>query len=74
MTDCIQSSLEFEKDSRCSSKIKNKSQKNGELPLFSKKVYCACCGKAFNKNNVKLKDKNKEYLQCKSKSHSSEYM
>ena len=47
---------------------RNRSQKNGELPLFSKKVYCACCGKAFNKNNVKLKTKNKEYLQCKGNS------
>ena len=46
---------------------KNRSQKNGELPLFSKKVYCACCGKPFSKNNVRTKTKNKEYLQCKSK-------
>lgn len=48
-----------------SSVKKNRPQKNGELPLFSKKVYCSCCGKAFNKNNVKTKTKNKEYLQCR---------
>ena len=46
-------------------KTKNRSQKNGEIPLFSKKVYCACCGKAFNKNNAKVKSGNKEYLQCR---------
>lgn len=46
---------------------KNRPQKNGELPLFSKKVYCACCGKPFNKNNVHIKSINKEYLQCKSR-------
>ena len=53
---------------------KNKSQKNGELPLFSKKVYCACCGRAFNKNNVHIKSKNKEYLQCKSKRNTEGYI
>ena len=44
---------------------KNRTQKNGETPLFSKKVYCACCGKAFYKNNAKVKSGNKEYLQCR---------
>lgn len=52
----------FEKTTR------NKSQKNGEVPLFSKKVYCSCCGKAFYKNNAKVKSGNKEYLQCRGNS------
>lgn len=47
---------------------KNRTQKNGETPLFSKKVYCSCCGKAFYKNSAKVKDGNKEYLQCRGNS------
>ena len=47
---------------------KNRSQKNGETPLFSKKVYCSCCGKAFYKNSAKVKEGNKEYLQCRGNS------
>lgn len=46
-------------------KTRTRTQKNGEIPLFSKKVYCSCCGKAFNKNNAQVKDGNKEYLQCR---------
>lgn len=46
-------------------KKRTKSQKNGEIPLFSKKVYCSCCGRIFNKNNAKVKNGNKEYLQCR---------
>ena len=53
---------------------KNRAQKNGELPLFSKKVYCACCGKPFSKNNVRTKSQNKEYLQCKSKKKTDGYI
>ena len=44
---------------------KNRTQKNGEIPLFSKKVYCSCCGRVFNKNNAVVKSGNKEYLQCR---------
>ena len=47
---------------------RNRSQKNGEVPLFSKKVYCACCGKAFNKNSAHVKEGTKEYLQCRGNS------
>ena len=47
------------------SKERTRYQKNGEIPLFSKKVYCSCCGKAFNKNNAHVKAGNKEYLQCR---------
>lgn len=68
---CHEANLDLETFNKVSSMFvstkRNKAQKNGELPLFSRKVYCACCGKAFNKNNVHLKDKNIEYLQCKSK-------
>ncbi len=48
---------------------KNRTQKNGEIPLFSKKVYCSCCGRAFNKNTAKLKSGIKEYLQCRGNSY-----
>ncbi len=44
---------------------RNRSQKNGELPLFSKKVYCPYCGRPFYKNNSRVKSGNKEYLRCK---------
>ena len=49
-------------------KTKNRTQKTGEIPLFSKKVYCACCGRAFYKNNARNKYGNKEYLHCRSNS------
>ena len=46
-------------------KKKYRSQKDGNVPLFSRKVYCSCCGGALYKNTVKLKHGNKEYLHCK---------
>lgn len=68
---CHEANLDLETfntvSSMFSSTRKNSSQKNGELPLFSRKVYCSCCGKPFSKNNVKTKKQNKEYLQCKCK-------
>ena len=42
---------------------------NGEISLFSKKVYCECCGKSFIKNRANLKNGKKEYLHCKSGRH-----
>lgn len=47
-----------------------KGSKNGEIHLFSQKVYCSCCGKIFSKNNfssviVDGEVKTKAYLQCK---------
>ena len=42
------------------SKERTRYQKNGEIPLFSKKVYCSCCGKAFNKNNAHVKVETKD--------------
>lgn len=75
---CHEANLDLETFNKVSSMFeptkKNKSQKNGELPLFSRKVYCACCGKAFNKNSVHLKNKNIEYLQCRSKKNSGGYI
>lgn len=50
---------------------KNRPQKTGEIPLFSKKVYCSCCGRAFNKNCAYLKDGIKEYLQCRGNSRAN---
>lgn len=32
------------------SKGRNKPQKNGNLTEYSKKVYCMCCGRAFQKS------------------------
>ncbi len=50
-------------------KSKRRPQKNGEISLFSKKVYCECCGKSFIKNRANLKNGKKEYLHCKSGRH-----
>lgn len=47
---------------------RNRIQKDGTLPLFSKKVYCACCGKSLRKNTAG-KGKKKEYLSCKSNNY-----
>ncbi len=44
---------------------RNYPQANGELPLFSKKVYCSCCGKTFSKSYVHLKSGDKIYLKCR---------
>ncbi len=44
---------------------KTRGQKNGELPLFSKKLYCSCCGKPFYKNNSNVKNGKREYLICR---------
>lgn len=43
--------------------------KNGEIHIFSRKVYCAVCGKSFQKNSFKSgkKESNtkKDYLHCR---------
>ena len=49
-------------------KKKNRVQKDGSLPLFSKKVFCACCGKSMQKNTAG-KEMKKEYLSCKSNNY-----
>ena len=46
---------------------KRRPQKNGEVSIFIKKVYCGCCGKAFVRNTSNVKSGKKEYLMCKSK-------
>ena len=48
-------------------KTRNRVQKDGTLQLFTKKVYCACCGKPLQKNTAG-KEIKKEYLVCKSNS------
>ena len=44
---------------------KSRVSKNGEINIFSKKVYCSCCGKSFRKNVYQTKDGKKYYLQCR---------
>lgn len=50
---------------------RSKPNKDGEIHIFSRKVYCKCCGKSFQKNRFKSGPKNnptyKEYLQCRTK-------
>ena len=46
---------------------KRRPQKNGEVSIFIKKVYCGCCGKSFVRNTSNVKSGKKEYLMCKSK-------
>ena len=46
-------------------KGRNKPQKNGNLTEYSKKVYCMCCGRAFQKSAEIKNDKNNYYLRCK---------
>ena len=46
-------------------KKRNKPDNSGNISLFSKKVFCECCGHTFHKTNSKLKSgENKEYLEC----------
>ncbi len=45
-----------------------KSKKDGEKPLFAKKVYCSCCGKIITSNYSNLKAGKKEFLQCRGNS------
>ena len=48
---------------------RSKPSKNGEIHIFSKKVYCAICGKTFQKSNCKCGSKTnpviKSYLHCR---------
>lgn len=48
---------------------RSKPNKNGEIHIFSKKVYCAICGKAFQKSNCNCGSKVnpiiKSYLHCR---------
>ena len=43
-------------------------KKNGQINYFTRKVYCSCCGKAFMRNEFKVKSENtgrRSYMQCK---------
>ena len=50
-----------------------KPDKNGEVHIFSQKIYCKCCGKVFQKNKFKTGPRNseekkyKEYLLCRTR-------
>lgn len=50
-----------------------KPDKDGNVHIFSKKVYCKCCGKSFQKNCFKTGPRKQEvrtykaYLQCRTK-------
>lgn len=44
---------------------RTKTTKTGEVHLFSKKVYCACCGKVFQRNLCHVKDGKQAYMQCR---------
>lgn len=50
---------------------RSKPDKNGEIHIFSRKVYCKCCGKSFQKNKFKSGPRKnytyKSYLQCRTK-------
>ena len=43
-------------------------KKNGQINYFTRKVYCSCCGKAFMRNEFKVKSEKtgrRSYMQCK---------
>lgn len=50
-----------------------KPDKEGNIHIFSRKVYCKCCGKSFQRNRFKTGPRKqeikqyKEYLQCRTK-------
>lgn len=44
---------------------KARSTKNGEICIFSKKIYCSSCGKVFVRNVYNTKSGKRAYLQCK---------
>lgn len=44
---------------------RNKITKNGEINIFGKKAYCACCGKGFYMTSTDKRRKNvQHYLRC----------
>lgn len=60
-------------------KTRAKPDKNGEIHIFSQKVYCKCCGKVFQKNKFKTGPRKsevktyKEYLLCRTSSRTGKY-
>lgn len=64
----LYSSINDKPDVFTTSKSRSRPGKNGDIHIFSRKVYCAVCGKAFQKNNSKSGSKEKllkkAYLHC----------
>lgn len=58
-------------DIMTSSNSRARPNKNGEIHIFSRKVYCAVCGKSFQKNNCKSGPRKnpfmKPYLHCRNR-------
>ena len=54
---------------------RSRPNKDGEIHIFSRKVFCKCCGKTFQKNNCKSGPRKtptkKAYLQCRNKKNTS---
>lgn len=44
---------------------RTKLTKTGEVHMFSKKVYCDCCGKIFQRNISHVKNGKQIYMECK---------
>ena len=40
-------------------------QSTGEIPLFSKKVFCKCCNSTFAISRKIKKETNNYYMQCR---------
>ena len=59
-----------------STTCRSRPNKNGEIHLFSKKVYCGICGKSFQKTSCKSGPRNnyymKSYLHCRNNRHAGE--
>ena len=43
---------------------RTKPNKNGEVHILSKKIYCGCCGKSFQRNLCHVKNGKQAYMQC----------
>ncbi len=60
-------------------KTRAKPGKNGEIHIFSQKVYCKCCGKVFQKNQFKTGPRKsdvkqyKAYLSCRTRGRTGKY-
>lgn len=50
--------------SRFKDRGRKKTTKNGEMHIFGKKVYCACCEKTFQKNTAHVKKGKQDYMLC----------
>ncbi len=61
-----------------SARFKNRGRtrvtKNGEVHIFSKKVYCGCCGKVFQRNLCHVKGGKQAYMQCKERKRTGDFI